>query len=497
MPLIIKNCMQAICWRRPRIISLAMSLIVFSLPVQAAVTNLEQVLQAVIDNYPSVQSASLQVEKARQNLVQVESQLGWMLSGSGGIAKDVSFFGSGVKRVQAGGSLSRKLESGSSLSFSGNISYEDSEVPLSGSLPDPVTSTALDVQFRKPLEKGAENLDYELGLKNAELSVLLAQSDRQALYDQLAANVIDLYLAAIITRIRIDNIRQGIARTDTLQKFIQGRLTLGIAETKDQLQISAQLHGQQAQLEALNAVWVQQQVALNRLMGLPWDERLQLQVMAAPALPDGDINGFHDEAVAHSPSLKRVQAQMLAAEYAIKRQQEQRKDELDLVMHLGNRSSFGDSNDGNADNTEMVGGVSVEFMRLKDQRGFDAALYQARLDHSLALQEQRRLMQDIQYDLAALLAESRAIDASLKAYEQSVASEKAKLQDANTRYRQGRIDIDRLIQNENELSAAELSLALQKVEFERRLHRLALLRSKIWAAVKLPAEDSISTGSQP
>lgn len=476
-------------------LSLIFCFAISSAQVSAQTITLEDVLQAVINNYPSVQAASLQVEKARQNMVQVESQLGWVLNGSGGVAKDVSFFGTGIQRLHASGSMNRKLDSGSNLSFSASISHEDAEVPLNSSLPDPVTNAGIDVRFRKPLDKGADNLDYTLGLKQAELGVLMAKADKLSLYDQLAANVMDLYLAGIITHQRMNNLQQGIGRTNTLQKYIQGRFSLGIAENKDQLQVQAQLDNQQAQLQGLNIAWVQQRIALNRLMGKPWDFALSLNPMETLTVPDATLDSYLDDAVKHSPALLRIKAQKMVADFTIQQRQEERKDELDLLLHLGNRSSFGESQSGNADNSEMVGGISVEYTALNDRRGFDAALYQARLDRGLADQEHKRITQDLQYDLAGIVAEIEAINKALAAFTRSVSSEKARLKDANERYQRGRIDIDRLIQAENELSAAQLALSLQQVELERRLYQLRLLRAMIWDGISLPSDEQVETGS--
>ena len=55
--------------------------------------SLEQVLQSVIDNYPSIPIAALQVNKVEQNSVRALSRLGWRLSAQAGRSKEVDFAG--------------------------------------------------------------------------------------------------------------------------------------------------------------------------------------------------------------------------------------------------------------------------------------------------------------------------------------------------------------------------------------------------------------------
>lgn len=45
----------------------------------------EQVLQKVIDHYPSIDIAAIEIERARQSIKVAESQLGWQLQAQAGI----------------------------------------------------------------------------------------------------------------------------------------------------------------------------------------------------------------------------------------------------------------------------------------------------------------------------------------------------------------------------------------------------------------------------
>lgn len=452
---------------------------------RAETMTLEQILQQVLDYYPSLHSAALEVQKAEKNTAVVESSLGWMLNGSAGIARDTSFIGAAVTRIDANGSMGRKLASGDSLSLSAGLSREDAETPLSSSLPNPVTSTSIELGYRMPLERGDDNPDYQLGLQRAEQELSMARARRQGAYDELAARIIDICLAALVTRERITNMDAAIKRTHRLQQLIRGRFNLGIAEDKDTLQVRAQLDNQQAQLKELELAWTRQQIALNRLMGMTWNRDLTLSI-PQPTIPEGTLEDFLNESQARSPALVLIKSRIALADTAIAAREDLNRDQLDLVSFIGNRGSFGDSAFGNADNNQWVGGVRIEYQGKTDRSGDLALLEQIQLDKAMALEDQRQTLQDLHYDLASLLAEIRGLQTNLEAWNRSLDSEQAKLKEANQRYRRGRIDIDFLIQFENQLSATELTLSLQRIELIRRLYGLNLTRGVIWNQVRLP-----------
>ena len=85
--------------------------------------SIELILQKVINHYPSVKVASMQVEKAAKESVRVDSQFGWKLSGVTGLSHETSLLGTGLDRAMIGGDASKKLKSGDTFSFSGSFRY--------------------------------------------------------------------------------------------------------------------------------------------------------------------------------------------------------------------------------------------------------------------------------------------------------------------------------------------------------------------------------------
>jgi len=456
-----------------------------SLAVAQAMT-LEQVLQQVVDHYPSLKTAAYQVEKAQQENIRVESQLSWQLGAQAGFDRDVSLFGTPTDKITLAGSLSRKLSSGDSVSIDTAIKREDASTTFSPTIPNPVTNTSINLNYRRPLEKGAQNLAYELGLANAKAGEKLAEANRLALYDQLASQVIELYLAAAITNVRMKNIDQSIERTKRLKKYIKDRLNLGVSEEKDILQVNAQLASQKAEQQGLQMAWQKQNISLNRLMGKAWDHDLKLSFIRSLPSANESRAQIMEKIKTYSPDLLRIEGRLKLAENAIKNSRDAKKDNMDLILFVGNKTNSGDTISASTSESEIVGGVRLEFSRGLDKSGYDAELYQAQIERGVVIEDKRQLIEDLQYDLSSLLAEIKAGKQALEAYQSSAKSEKNKLKEAEQRYRRGRTDTDQLIQFESQLSIAELSIELQRIELARRYRHLSLLRGELWKSIKLP-----------
>jgi len=450
----------------------------------------EQILQRVVGHYPSLKIASMQVEKASKESVRVNSQFGWQLSGQTGVSHETSIIGTGLDRAMISGDASRKLKSGDIFSFSGALRYDDNETPLTPALPNPSTNLDLELSYRKPLGKGADNIDYQLASTQAEAGTKMAQAKERATYDQIASQVIDLYLLAVTTHKQIDNVKKSISDSRRLYRFVKSRLGLGISESKDELQVTAQLNGLEARLKEMELLWVQQEITLNRLMGLSWDNKLEISLANSGHESGSDFDSVITEAIQHSPDLVVINADLAIAETIIKNKRNNRKDTVDLVGFVGNKLSTGDLDSGSTETlSEPIVGMRIEYKKSLDQSGQDAELSQAFLDRSIALQRREEVKENIHYQAASLLAELNVSKAAHNAAMISLKSEQAKLADAEKRYRKGRIEIDRLIQFESELNQSRLSLALRQVEFERRRYKLALLRGVLWQEMNLPQYD--------
>ena len=454
---------------------------------------LVQVLQRVVDHYPSLKTAAIQVERARQTSKTIDSQLGWQLAAQAGVQRDSTLFGTPTDVIDVGGRLSRTLESGSILSFEASARREDSEGVFSPVIPNPSTTTNVDITYRKPLAKGSDNPLYTEGLAAAKAEVAASRAESETLYDQIASQVIDLYISAATIKARMHNKERAITRAKRLQNFINDRASLGISEDKDILQVNAQISSLQAELGALQTLWQKQLISLNRLMGREWSADLVIPQSIWLTASTSDFNTLFQAVKDHSPEIHSVDARIELADSAIRVRRDEREDNVDLVLFVGNRTQDGDTGFGDIDESEVVGGIRLEFKQSVDKTGVDAELYQAQLDRSAALQDKRQLIEDLQYELSSLLAEIEANKDAIKAYKLSVSNERKKLDDAVKRYRTGRTETDLLIRFEDELSQAEFALELQRLELVRRQYNLKLLQGKLWDTINLPVYNNFVT----
>ena len=458
----------------------------FAANVNAEKLNLQQVIQQVLHHYPSIRTAALQVEVARQESIRINSQLGWQLNASGGYRHDFSLFGSPNDRFDITGGLSRQLSSGDSLSLSAQLARDNSDVAISPFYPNPATNVNIELNYRMPLQKGSENIGFTQSLTTAELNTHLNEWQLRSLLDQLATQVIDLYFSYAVTQVRIENNRSSILRTKKLKKYLSERTLYGISEDKDILQVDAQLSSQEAELQAINIQASLQNISLNKLMNKDWGFKFTPEIKYLDDTNEYDFNQVYQQVVNVNADIKQLNKKIKLAESNIKVQRDKKKDKLDLVLFIGDKNLSGDVQAGSLNENEIVGGARLEFSRGLDASGDEAQLYQALLQRDVALQSKKQLMQDLQYRLASLLSQINTGRAALNAYQASVEAQRKKLAEAESRYRDGRVDTDLIIQFENQLSLASLAESLQSLELKKLNIKISLLQGVLWQSVQIP-----------
>jgi len=162
-------------------------------------------------------------------------------------------------------------------------------------------------------------------------------------------------------------------------------------------------------------------------MGRDWAAPLKLVLDNGFQLPAQADDELYQQVKSHSPEIAKIDQQLKLADAAIKLSRDAKKDGLDLLMYLGNQTYGGDTASGSQTESEMFGGLSIEYNRGLDKSGYDAEIYQAQLDRGIALQNKKQLMEDLYYDLFSLLAEIRASNTAVNAYKASVHNERKKL----------------------------------------------------------------------
>lgn len=452
---------------------------------EATALTFSQALQKVIDTYPTLDIARLQVEQARQEMYKIESTLGWQLAAEGGVNHDVSMFGVPSDVADAFASLNRTLPSGDSLGVSGSYRYEDSSATISPLLPNPSERINLDLNYRMPFGQGRDNPQYVQGRVSAEAAVLLQKANELSIREQLANQTQELFYGAATIRAQLATAQSAVDRARRLKRYVLERLELGLAEEKDILQSDAQLQSRLSDLRTLQVAWEQQRTTLNRLMGRAWDAEFIPLLDTRPLMivQHEQKPSLLKEAEANSPGLLTNQARLIQNEANLQLRRDSRKDVFDVVVSVGGRTASGDNAAGYVDEDDLAGGVRLEYKQALDKRGLDADIYQAQLNLRIAREDERKIRDDLRYSVTGLLSEVKANQLSLTAHQRRLVSEEKKVNEALERYRVGREATDRLIQFENEMQVARLALEQDRIALERRLTNLSILLGRIWQAV--------------
>jgi len=460
--------------------SLFFANILFAKEQQKQKLTIYQVMQKVLDSYPSLKISSLAVEQAAQQRLQIESQLGWILNSSGGMTHDLTALGTPSDRLDVTGSIGRKLSSGASLSVDGGYRYEDSSLSFSPALPNPAHTTRLDLNYRLPFLQGDGNPAYQEGITSSETAYKIAKENLSLTRLQLAEKVKDLFYASALTLARLDNTKQSVQRTYQLEKAIDRDVKLGLLEIKDQLQVRAQLNAILAELSTIQIQNEQQQSSLNRLMLEDWNKLTQPVLINHYNKNPYTVSKLITQTENYHPSLKILYEKLTLAESQINSAKDSKKDSLDLVMSVGSRTSDGKSKTGTVSEQDWAGSVKVEYKHLFDNKGVSSKYTQALIEKNIAQQNIHTLKDDIRYGIAGMLAEIQAAKVAVKTAQKQLHSESLKLKEAEQRFSIGRTNTTQLIQYHNEFSTASLSLQSKKIDLNNRIIALQIYSGDFW-----------------
>lgn len=470
--------------KKIRLISYMLSTSVFlTTTVLAQPTNeltIYQVMQRVLDRYPSLKISAMEVAQAAEQRQQIESSLGWILNSSAGVTHDLTGLGTPSDRLDVNGAIVRKLKSGATLSLSGGYRYEDSSLTFSPALPNPAHTTRLDLSYRLPLAQGKGNPLYAEGIISSEASHNIAKANQLLTRITLAEKVKDLFYSSALTHARLDNARKAVQRAKKLQAHVNKNVKLGLSEEKDQLQVQAQVHSKLAELSAIQLQWKQQRTSLNRLMLEDWGYNIQPVLIADLKHNHDDLADLIKTTTDYHPAVKISQAKLEISESKINSARDEKTDSLDLVMSVGSRTSDGKSTTTTVSEKDWAGAVSIEYKHLFDDKGVSSKYKQAQIEKNIALQDIQKTIDDIRYTVSGLVAETEAAKLAVKSSYKKLKSESLKLKETEHRFRTGRADTAQLIQFQNEYSFAQLAYQQQKIDMSDRVIALQIFTGQFW-----------------
>jgi len=446
----------------------------------AEALTLRKAVQQVIDTYPAIRVSKLQMDKAGQEVIRADSQLGWQMNLEAGAAHDTypSVFPSDT--VTAGGGMQRQLESGGTLGFQGGYNRSDSTDPTMKSY-NPLTTTKADVTWLKPLRQGAGNPLYKQSAVGARSGLAIARAGYRSLLNQVTQQTIDLYYGLAVTQARKKTAEYGLERAQRFLAYVQHNNRLGLAEKKDLLQAEAQLRAQKADLESLNISWEQQRTNLNRLMGRPWNEEFELVSVNNEGSATQDPEALLKEVEAVNPDIARLEAQIDIADSSLDLAKDKYKSKLDLVMSAGTRTGNG----GSFDKADYAASVKLQYQRPVSNRGLTAEVYQAQIGRDISRRELDKTRDDLRYQVRGLVSELQTGKLALEASKSRLETEHAKLEETLKLHRAGRADTSQVIQFENETNFAEFAVKQQAIDLARKEQTLKLLRGTLWNEFQL------------
>ena len=431
--------------------------------------NFYQLAGRVLEVYPTLKIAEMEIEQAVQEKRQIESSLSWLLNGAVGLTHDLTGVGTPSDRFDINSSINRQLESGGIVSLSAGYRYEDSTFSFSPSFPNPAHTTSIDLSYRLPLSQGYGNPVYNEGVATADASYKLAKSNLSLIRISLMQQAKDVFYTFTLLEKRKKNAIQAINRTKKLSQYINKNMTLGLSEQKDQLQVKAQLDSAIAQLSVVQLQWNELSNSLNRLLVNKSTIKFRPILISALKVNHTDINELIKITEKYHPSAKIAQARVDIAQSQINSAKDVKKDNLDLVMSVGTRTSNGENNTGSVSEQDWAGAVSIQFKHLFDDRGVTAKYKQSLIEKNIAKQNLKKVNDDIYFTVTRLNSEISLAKLALNDSYQRLNSESLKLKEAEMRFRTGRADTAQLIQFQNEFSSAELNYQSQKIELNKRI----------------------------
>jgi outer membrane protein TolC len=439
----------------------------------------EVVLSRVIDAYPNLQSAMLQVQRSTLELDKIYSTLGWQASADTSVGHDLGGFSTPADTVIARGALTRKLQSGDRISVDASYVRTDNEIVFINTLPNPSNDTAINLSYRKPFQKGAGNVEYYSLEEAAKAQISSTQAEEFELRDALAKQVAALYFGLATIEVNLDNTREGIDRLKRLHEFVIRNKKLGISDEKDLLQSQARLDRKLAALVILETARNQQLFNLNRLMNIKARTRFssQLDYAKKEILARDSLQA---QVFSYSPAMSKAYAAKKGAESNIEIQRDNKKDTLDVILSVGARSKTGSTDKTDIDETDLAGKVGLEYRAALDKSGLRAALQQALLNRDIADNQIRQLDIDLNNEIDRLLGLIQDQKKSINSNNRLMQAEQRKFDEAVSRYRSGRTTTADLIIFEEDLSLAESILANSRVDLVSSLNELERLRGAIW-----------------
>ncbi len=436
-------------------------------------------IQQVFNNNESLSLAKINITRTNSEIHVIESTLGWNLFANVGVNRNRSFIGAESTQSNLLLGVNKSFESGNSIELKTNYRHDDSEYIVINSQPNPLTTTGVDLNYRIPLMQNKKHNEYLLNLDSVNSKYSESINTKLLVRDEITAQAIDLFYGAAVLIARLKTARESIERAKKLKLHINKNIDLGIVEKGEILQANAQIHFLQGQYQELNLVWEKSEIAINRLIGKPWNSRFIPKVKKTKN-KKYKFDSVHKNIKQYNPELKILNLNLKLADSIIVFNKDSTRSKLDLVFSIGTINNQGPTAVGGLNETDVIGGITLEYQKSLDRRGLNGKLYQAHLNRDSIKIQISKLETDLEYDSYALISNIKKITAINITYKERSEIEVDKYKDIVNRYRSGRTTTNIVIQFDNERTAAELDYETQNILLEKNISLLNLKQGKLF-----------------
>ena len=460
----------------PDSVVLGLIVLAYSFNVHAGVQqySLEQFITESISKFSDLKIAQFNVNRLAYDLDKAASQLGWVLTASGGYSRKASSFGIQSDAVDLDVGGRRLLESGHSISLSGKHEYNDSEQLLFGSTPNPSDTTNLSLGYRIPLLKGEGNKAYLFSIEKAKIEKQIALLSKNKVREDLTLKLIDIFYAVSILDARLNTSKKSLIRTKKLRHYIKNNINLGLLEKGEILQIDSQIFDLKLEQQRILDLKEQQAISINHFLEKPYNTNVEFvhESIGMDMLADDEL--VINNVINHNFDIKISKLQLGLLDTALSLSRDNEKSKLDLVMSVGAQRYAGTGATGSVDDIDATGMLRLEYENALDKRTFSSERLQIQIDRQTNIEEQYRLNKDVEYEILGLM---RNIDKLKKIVDLSKArnsNENNKYVDILKRYKNGRSETNTVIQFDNERIRSELDYDTERFELDKRLKILQL-----------------------
>jgi|GEM_PF-1626285 len=474
---------------------------VAALPATAAEMSLKQVIGTVLAHHPDLNISQIDSAIAATETTRLEGILDPLVTATGTASDEkiptISDFQPSEQRIgQLSGTISKPLASGGTIGadFNYTRTSQGFRSPFAANLArfNPSYRNQININYRRPLLKGADRPDYNQALTGARAGVEQANKQRRVVAHNLTLQAINAYYLLASDDINIDIAKQAVRRAKKLLSYQRSRERFGLIEKSDRLQAEALLAARATDLQRARSVRLNDQNKLNRLMLRSADADIVVKHGdRLPALTPSIETAFK-QAEQLRPELQVLKAQMQAADAQLAIARDADQMQLDLVAKLGTRALD------KAPLSAAAAGFSVHdhfaslSLELSDALGrntANAAIRKAILQRQRIEAQRISALKQIRDDISAAATAIKSGLPTLALARKQVKAEQRKFRAEMQRYRQGRSDTATVVQFQGELSNAALNAELQELTIELAEKQLAWAQGKLLYGLGLLQSD--------